>query len=306
MKPRRIYILPTRSWAVLAAVLAAMWYAAVSQSNSVAYLLMFFLASLIMVSAVHTHFALAGLELRVGRIEPVFAGESASVPVEVINATRRVKYALHLAPNRQVFKEAAHTAVGRLTAAGSQAATLTLPTMCRGRVALGRLALTTVYPLGFFRAWRYETSDADFLVYPVPAGTLPLPSGPVLSAETVEGFGVGGDDFSGVRPYQPGESQRHMDWRAVARGQPLLVKQFRGTGSRRIWLDYTDAAALAGVEARLSQLCRWIVDAEAQGIAYGLRLPGFETEPSRGHAHRQRCLGALALFEEGGRARGQR
>ena len=35
-----------------------------------------------------------------------------------------------------------------------------------------------------------------------------------------------GDDFAGVRAYVPGESQRHIDWRAVARGQPLMTKQF--------------------------------------------------------------------------------
>lgn len=297
LKPHRIYILPTRSWMILGAVLAAMWYSAISQSNSVAYLLMFFLASLVMVSAIHTHFALAGLAVRVGRIEPVFAGETVGVPLEVVNATRRTKYALQVAPNGRVFKEAFYASLGRLEPAGSQDANLTIPVEKRGWFRLGRVALTTVYPLGFFRAWRYEPSEADCLVYPVPAGRLPLPFAPVLAADAVEGVGAGGDDFSGVRPYQTGESQRHMDWRAVSRGQPLLVKQFSGTGSRRVWLDYAETAVLTGLEARLSQLCRWVVDAEAQGYAYGLRLPGFEAEPSRGPRHRHRCLGALALFD---------
>ena len=60
---------------MLLAVLAAMWYAVISQRNSTAYLLMFFLASLILVSAIHAHFALTSLEVHVGRIEPVFAGD---------------------------------------------------------------------------------------------------------------------------------------------------------------------------------------------------------------------------------------
>ena len=74
---------------------------------------MFFLASVVMVSAVHAHFALAGLRLRLGRVEPVFAGENARVPVEIINPTRRTRTALQLAPNGHVFKEAAHAEVGR-------------------------------------------------------------------------------------------------------------------------------------------------------------------------------------------------
>ncbi len=298
MSVRRIYILPTRSWVVLAAVLAAMWYAALSQSNSVAYLLMFFLASLVMVSAVHAHFALVGLAMRVGRIEPVFAGGVASVPIEVLNPTRRARQALSVAPNGHVFRERAHVAVGRLEPGGSGSVTLAMPSLRRGRAVIQRIAITTVYPLGFFRSWRYEPADAEYLVYPAPRGTLPLPEGAALSSDAVVGVGAGGDDYSGVRLYQSGESQRHVDWRAVARGQSLLVKQFTGTGSRRVFLRHADVAGLHDLEAQLSQLCQWIVEADAQGLAYGLLLPHFEAEPARGYEHRHRCLGALALFDE--------
>ena len=297
MSPHRIYILPTRSWAVLGAVLAAMWYAAISQSNSVAYLLMFFLASLVLVSAIHAHFALVGLALRVGRIAPVFAGEKVVLPIEILNPSRRPRHALHLAPNRHVFQDAAHVSVGRLEAGGARVVELGLPTQRRGRHTPGRLALTTVYPLGFFRAWRYEPAGSEYLVYPAPAGALPLPEGAAVTADAVTGRGGGGDDYAGVRAYQIGESQRHVDWRAVSRGQPLLVKQFTGTGSRRVWLDFGELAGLPDPEARLAQLSQWIVTAEARGYAYGMRLPGFEAEPSRGHPHRSRCLAALALFE---------
>ncbi len=298
MTPHRIYILPTRTWTVLVAILAAMWYAAISQNNSAAYLLMFFTGSLVMVSAIHAHYALAGLELRVGRVAPVFAGETARVPLEVLNPTRRPRLALAVAPNGRVFKEGVHLALENVGAGESATAELEVPTEFRGRLPVGRLALTTTYPLGFFRSWRYEPTDAACIVYPVPSGTLPLPSGADMTADIVAGAGMGGDDFSGTRPYQNGESQRHVDWRAVARGQPLLIKQFSGAGSRRLWLEYADAAVLNDPEARLAQLTRWIVESEREGFAYGLRLPGFEAEPERGHTHYHRCLRALALFDE--------
>ncbi len=297
MTPQRIYILPTRSWAILCAVLLAMWYAAISQGNSAAYLLMFFLSSLVMVSAIHAHFALTGLSLQVGRIEPVFAGELAHVPVEVRNASSRSRVALEIAPDGHVFKEPAHAPFAEITPQGTAEADLTYRTSQRGRLALNRLALTTIYPLGFFRSWRYETTDAYCLVLPRPAGSLPLPAGPASAAiELAGGTGVGGDDFVGARPYQPGESQRHVDWRAVARGQPLLVKQFSGAGSRRLWFEYALVAQLGDLETRLSQLSQWIVEAERDGYTYGLRLPGFTAEPARGDAHYQRCLAALAEF----------
>ena len=297
MTSHRIYILPTRSWMWLLAVLAATWYAAISQSNSAAYLLMFFLSSLVLVTAIHAHFALVGLRLRVERVEPVFVGETVRVPVEVQNPTRRPRLALAVAPRGRVFKEAFHAALGNLERESSQTTELTLPAPRRGRFEVGRLALTTVYPMGFFRSWRYEPTDAAYLVYPAPVGSLPLPPGPAVTADAVAGTGGGGDDYVGARPYQPGESQRHVDWKAVARGQPLLIKQFSGTGSRRLWLEYSSVAHLADPEARLSQLSFWIVDADRSGYAFGLRLPGFEAEPGRSRSHFHRCLAALAQFE---------
>lgn len=283
---------------MLLAVLAAMWYAAISQNNSAAYLLMFFLSSMVLVTAIHAHFALAGLRLRVERVEPVFAGETVHVTVEVFNPTPRPRLALAVAPKGRVFKEAFHAALETLEGDSSRTTELTVPTQRRGRFALGRLALTTIYPMGFFRSWRYEPTDAAYLVYPAPVGSLPLPAGPAVTADAVAGIGGGGDDYVGARPYQTGESQRHVDWRAVARGQPLLVKQFSGTGSRRLWLEYSSVAHLADPEARLSQLCFWIVDADRSGYAFGLRIPGFEAEPARGRSHFHRCLAALARFED--------
>lgn len=292
-----IYVWFRRNWIVLLAVLAAMWYAAISQSNSAAYLLMFFLISAVGVSAIHAHFALAGLRVRAGRVEPVFAGETAAVPIEIINPTRRGRLALAVAPSDAVFRDDNHLRLPRLEANGAETVFYPLPTSRRGRQPLERIALTTVYPLGFFRSWVYKTLDASAVVYPAPAGSLSLPTGPAINAETAAGLSAGGDDYTGARGYQPGESQRHVDWRAVARGQPLLIKQFAGAGSRRVWLDYADLSGVGDVERRLSQLARWIVDAERENCVYGLRLPGFVAEPASGSRHSHRCLEALALFE---------
>jgi len=46
----------------------------------------------------------------------------------------------------------------------------------------------------------------------------------------------------------------------------------------------------------LSRLCRWVIDADEAGIAYGLSLPGLHLAPACGERHRQQCLEALALF----------
>jgi uncharacterized protein (DUF58 family) len=58
-----------------------------------------------------------------------------------------------------------------------------------------------------------------------------------------------------------------------------------------------DTAPGADLEARLSVLSRWIVDAHARGMTFGLHLPGEEIPPEPGEAQRRRCLAAIARFE---------
>jgi uncharacterized protein (DUF58 family) len=40
-----------------------------------------------------------------------------------------------------------------------------------------------------------------------------------------------------------------------------------------------------------------VLDAQAAGMSYGLRLPGVTLPVATGDAHRERCLQALALFD---------
>ena len=105
-----------------------------------------------------------------------------------------------------------------------------------------------------------------------------------------------GDDFAGVRDYVPGESQRHIDWRAVARGQPLMTKQFAAEAEGVVYFDFA-ALHFANVEERLSQLALWVIEAERARRPYALRLPGTEIPPAIGQPHFHDCLRALSLFQ---------
>ena len=86
-----------------------------------------------------------------------------------------------------------------------------------------------------------------------------------------------------------------MDWKAYAREAPLLVKEYSAGGAELRLFDLTQLAD-PDIEARLSQLARWVVDAEARGDRYGLTLPGVRLTADRGPEHRHRCLAALAVF----------
>ena len=122
-----------------------------------------------------------------------------------------------------------------------------------------------------------------------------MPLAPAPARTGRDGTRTEGDDFGGVRAWRTGESQRHIDWKAAARGQPLLIKLWSGDADTTVVLDWDTLGDLPP-EARLRQLARWIVQAERGGSQYELRLPGGTLPLARGDAHYHACLRRLAEF----------
>jgi uncharacterized protein (DUF58 family) len=285
---RRIYILPTRHGLVFGVVLLAMLIGAINYQNGLAYLLTFLLSSLGIVSILHSYRNLHGLVVHFGQPAAVFAGERASFPLQLENPLGRARYALRLEREGEI-------SCTDLPASDAHWLHLPMPTKGRGLQAAGRLVLSSIYPLGLFRAWSYLYPAQPVLVYPHPEGPRELPPAQ-HQAEGGEGSaGRGGDDFDSLRPYHEGDSLKHVHWKALARGQGMVTKQFAGGGNRVLWLHW-EQTSRQDTEQRLSALCRWVLEADSRGIAYGLVLPHQQINPASGPAQRKRCLEALALY----------
>jgi uncharacterized protein (DUF58 family) len=182
-----------------------------------------------------------------------------------------------------------------IAAGGEATFTLRVPTRRRGSIVLGRIEIATRFPYGLFRAWAVLHPDLHCLVYPRPAAAAPSP--PLAPGSA--GGGVvrrGEDDFAGLKDYHPGDPPRHIAWKAYARANELLVKEFSGDAEATPVFDL-DHAPGPDLESRLAVLARWIVDAHARGVTFGLRLPGEEIPPEPGEAQRRRCLAAIARFK---------
>ncbi len=107
--------------------------------------------------------------------------------------------------------------------------------------------------------------------------------------------GTGLDELAWLRTFREGDSPRQVAWKAYARGAPLLVREYQGSVAAAREFSF-DALRDLNVEARLSQLSRWVVDAAAQNEAWKMSLPGAIPVGGAGAAHRQECLSRLALF----------
>jgi uncharacterized protein (DUF58 family) len=285
---------PTAGLGGLLFVLFAMWYAASSQNNAAAYLLFFAIASLFMVSIPHALLNIASLKATAESVKPTFAGDEVSLPVEIANESRKAHYAVRVeVPNSGGDEQS----VDEIAAGKAARVLIRFPARFRGRYEVNYLWLTSAFPFGFLRAARRVDCNQHYVVYPKPRGDPRLPTDRARASHTRPQAELGeGDDFAGVRAYVPGESQRHIDWKAVARGQPLMTKQYTTEATGILYLDFTSTPG-TDIEARLAQLALWIIEAERGRRSYGVRLPGTDIAPSLGQVHFHRCLRALALFK---------
>jgi len=289
---RRIYILPTALGLGYGVMVFAMILGGLNFGNNLGLALAFLLASIGLVAMHHCHGNLVGLELRLAAAESTFAGGEVTFRLLLenpsITARPQIEAAAGFAPPR----------VADLPAAGPATIELRLPAPRRGRVPLARYTVATRHPLGLFRAWAVVHGDHHAIAWPVPVARGRTPPGVATDTGGAQDRAQGEHDFAGLRPFQAGDSLRRIAWKAYARGQGLLTKQYAGTDVVSHVFDWAALPAL-GTEARLAQLCRWVLDAHERGEAYGLRLPGVVIEPNVGPGQRERCLNALALHEDG-------
>lgn len=287
---RQLYMLPTRYGLLFAVLLAVQLLAAINYGNGLAYALTFLLGSAAVVSMLYTHRNLLQLHLSASRESPVFAGEVATFRIHLINQADAPRFGVCVVCNKN---EIANVDVA---ARGSAAVELAVPAAKRGWLAMPPISVSTRFPLGLLYSWsRRVTLDQTCLVYPRPADPTPFRANPTESFEPAQGFQAGGDDFVGVREFRPGDSPRHVDWKAVARSEVWHIKQFGGGYQASVWLDW-DTLAGFDIETRLSVLTRWVLEAQRQGMLYGLRLPEKTLPPDSGEGHQRECLKTLALF----------
>ena len=285
---RRIFIVPTRQGYAFAFMLMLMLLGDLNYNLSLGYVLTFLLAMMAVMSMLHTFRNLAHLEIRALPNEAAFGGTPARFRLHFCNRANLPRYQLLLRCER------GNSTRFDLPAGQDCEVNFPVPATRRGWLALGKLTLSTEFPLGLFYCWSYLHFDARCLIYPKPLSCAPLPPGSAPDGAGKQAL-CGDDDFSGLRAYAAGDPLPRIAWKAYARGQGLQVKQFSTQAGEELWLDMADAQDCNG-EDKLARLARWVLDAEALGLRYGLRLADSEVSPGNGVAHRDQCLRRLALY----------
>jgi uncharacterized protein (DUF58 family) len=286
---RQIYILPTRFGWLIAVLLFAMLMGSLNFNNNLGLFTTFLVAGIGLLSMHIAHRNLDGIRVAAVAAGQAFAGEPLPLAITLQDTKGRRRSGLVA----EIKGEDPSKGVD-LPASASAELKLAVATEARGWYKLPRVRLRTRHPIGWFEAWSWLWPEHRVLIWPRPADQAPpLETG--ADSDNPSRAGDESDEFHGLRDWREGDPLHRIAWKASQRHQHLLARQFTRPERQRIVLRLTDAPGRS-LEARISIVTRWVLEADRRDLEYGLELGHESLPPGRGESHRVQCLNALAAL----------
>ncbi len=295
---RNVYILPTRPGLMLGLTLLVLLVASINYQLNLGYLLTFMLTGAAIIGVHICHGTLRGLTMHLIAPEPQFMWASVPLSIQLTNPSRRTRYGIGLAVLGS--EQWSWTDVGPQ---GSARVQVSFSAHTRGLQRLPTLTAETRFPLGTFRVWTVWRPASQVLIYPAPeSNPPPLPPGEPRTGGSQTARATESGEFDGVRAYRRGDPLKMVVWKKAAKSDELVSRDTQQHQRIELWLDLASVehqlrnrAAGGARELALSRLCAWVLQAESQGLRYGVRLGTQELAPDSGPTHQKNCLQALAL-----------
>jgi len=114
----------------------------------------------------------------------------------------------------------------------------------RGLYRQDAFALVTVFPFGLLVKRRSVDVAHELVVYPAVDATAELAQILPAIASDLSSLHAGqGQDLLRIRPYETGDSARHVDWKATAKSGALKVREFARDEQVRLRIVFDNPAA---------------------------------------------------------------
>jgi uncharacterized protein (DUF58 family) len=246
--------------------------------NNLVFMMAFILLALGLVTIIQTARNIRDLELVFLEVESDFAEKKSLARIVVRNNGKdpvyNIKVGVENLKKRRFFKPDLYSGViEQIPPQSLVQIEITYPLVkAWGRYGIDRVDLTTSYPYGLFKTWIVGKKAAEFFVYPQPSGQQELPSTRSLI----------GEDFSGHRPFSPGDSFSRVDWKLVARGRGLNTKEYNSANEEKITFEMSDLK-----QQSIEQAVQWVTLCQENRIEYSLktedRTIGFGNSSSHYH-----------------------
>ena len=285
----RVYIVPSKRGCAFLFTLLLMLIASVNYALSLGYALCFLLTGLFAATLLHTYRNLTGLRINAITSHDTFAGEDVAFHIKLGNPHARICHGISVSAGSN------NTRV-QIPPNDNTDAIIIFNAASRGICRLGRLTLQSDWPLGLWTTWSYLHVEKQVLVFPQPEDKVPPPPNESGAEEGNLTQLANTGDVAGLREYQPGDSIGSIAWKSTARGLGLQTRTFDNEQAHSTTVLDLRRAALPGLEAQLSRMCAWVLQAERTQSDYTFQLPDFSLDKNRGKEQQAQALRALALY----------
>ena len=168
----------------------------------------------------------------------------------------------------------------------------------RGKHSLGRLTITSDFPLGLYKCWTHLDFNQEVWVYPQPiegpAQLLRHLDNNDTKLQSAAPNEASTSDFYALADYQEGQPLNRVAWKHVAKNEKWVTKQFSSQQSETVVVS---APPGLEVEQAISLLTHNIERQAARNNSFGLSFYHINIPPNCGAKHLQECLESLATFE---------
>ena len=237
--------------------------AAVSTGNNLLYMVLAALLATMAVSGVASRLSIGNISVSLRFPDHIFAGDPTQLEITLNNQKRLIpSFSLTVAATEQKDRRAlrkkahlddsplslgdlAHFAI--LPARAKAKARVTRTFAKRGVYLVNGFTLRTRFPFGFVERRRFVEASGEVVVYPRPEtmddfyNLLPLTHGELESP--LKGSG---SDLYAIRQYLPSDHPRYVDWKATAKTNKLMVREFTRDDDWRVTIALDVAQLVVG------------------------------------------------------------
>lgn len=269
-----------------------MGFAAVNTGNNLLFLVVSSLLGFMAVSGLAGWLNIRNIRVVVNFPDEIYAGKEAFVPLRLENRKKRLpSFLLRVA----AFDQDMTFPLVERGAEETTALTVTFPE--RGESFLGRVTVSSSFPINFFTRIRSLAVDSRCIVFPAPRNCAAI-DGPGRREARGAAFssrpGYGGE-IGKIRDYGGSDPLKLIHWRLSARHDDLKVKEFTASAETPLIVDVLTLSA-GTLEENLSCAVYLVNRAVRAGRPVGLKLGGRFLKPELSRSHRLHLLTELAVY----------
>lgn len=250
----------TRFSLVVVILLFGLFMEAYMHDFNLVYITLFFVFSLAFSAGPIGVLNIGNLEASFLSKPRLFAQQEGKIPVSISNHSGTTSWSV------SIHHEDTTIPLAKLK--GESSKTLHFPVTAdkRGKFTYGNLYFESKYPLSTARLTKPIQQSYECFVYPEPKGKSLAKF--LQEEETYYGEEK---EFDGLREYDGSQRLSHIHWASVAKGE-MAVKIFtKETQTPKLAFDFHIAGS--NNEARLSQLCLWVLACEKKHLPFTIHMP---------------------------------